>query len=508
MDDYNALYTYLDFSGYENIDGYKFYKDIFPDCEESGKMHIDYSHPNAIYLYNDEERGRLRRRIMLKDSWEDDYISFIESNTLTLCSGLMYRGRANKLENAQQMNALIFDIDGVGEEEFKIMEARWDVEPGAYRSIPRPTYTVMSGSGLHLYYVFKEPIDLYPNIKTQLKSMKYDLTFSMWEYGETSKEETIQYQSINQSFRMPGSYNCKEKEKKRVEAFKTGEHITIDYLNQYVIDPKNRVDIEKAFKPTEITRKEAQEKYPDWYKRVVEPQIERRRLEEELQKDNLTKEKRAKVKEALVNIRRTIRDNSKNRWLIENKVNGNDPYALYHWWIGESKNVKNGKKRDIKRHIKGGHRYYFLMCMAIYAIKCGVPRKKLKEDMENIFDEIAAIPHKNPLTKDDLRSALEAYNIEYCDTSINEINYWTGVGIEKNKRNGRTQKRHLEIIRGDKKEMKEMGKAFKNPEGRPKGKSKQKDIIENYRKNNPNATAKECIVDTGVSRSTVYRWWE
>ena len=54
--------------------------------------------------------------------------------------------------------------------------------------------------------------------------------------------------------------------------------------------------------------------------------------------------------------------------------------------------------------------------------------------------------------------------------------------------------------------MKERGKAFKNPEGRPKGKSKQKDLVDKYRKNNPDATIKECIEDTGINRSTVYRW--
>ena len=507
MSDYMDVYYYLDISGYENIDGYDFYKDIFPECEDSGTMHMDYSHPNAVYLYYDNDCERLRRRIMLKDTWEEDYLSFVEGNKLTLCSGLMYRGRANKLENAQQMNALIFDIDGVGLDEFKIIEGRWDIKGGLYRSIPRPTYTVLSGTGLHLYYVFEEPITLYPNIKTQLKSMKYDLTFVMWEYGETSKEETIQYQSLNQSFRMPGSYNCKEKEKKRVEAFRTGERVTLDYLNQYVVDPNNKVDIEKPFKPTEITRKEAQEKYPEWYARVVEPQIERRRLERELQKDTLTKEQISDIRERLTGIKRQIRDTAKNRWMIEDKVKGSDPYALYHWWIGKSDKVKNGEKADIKRRIKGGHRYYFLMCMAIYAVKCGVPREKLKKDMEEIFVQIANIPHKNPLTKDDMKSALEAYNIEYCDTSIKEINYWTGVEIEKNKRNGRSQKRHLEIIRGDKRDMKERGKAFKNPEGRPKGKSKQKDLVDKYRKNNPDATIKECIEETGINRSTVYRWW-
>lgn len=507
MSDYSELFNYMRDAGYENVNGYEFYQDIFPNCEESGSYHSDYSRPNAIYLYFDKERQRLRRRIMLKDTWQDDYMEYVEENPLTLCSGLMYRGRANKLNNAQQINALIFDLDGVGQAEFKVMEARWGVESGAYRSIPRPTYTVLSGTGIHLYYVFEEPIALYPNIKTQLKSMKYDLTFSIWEYGETSSEETIQYQSINQSFRMPGSYNEKQAERKRLEAFRTGERVRIDYLNKYVVDPKNRVDIEKPFKPTQTTRKEAQEKYPDWYERVISPQIEKRRIEEELQSSKVNSKKRVELEHHLAELRSLIRRNTKRRWLIEDKVNGDDPYALYHWWIGRSAKVKSGEKPDIKRLIKGGHRYYFLMCMAIYAAKCNVPRAKLVTDMKDIFGQIASIPHKNPLTEADMHSALEAYNKEYYDTSLKEINYWTGVGIEKNKRNGRSQKRHLEIIRADKRDMKESGRAFKNPEGRPRGKSKQRNQIEAYRRQRPDATPQQCMTDTKISKNTVYKWW-
>ena len=47
---------------------------------------------------------------MLDDVWEQDYMEFVEQNPLTLCSGLAYRGMANKLKNAQRMNALIFDL--------------------------------------------------------------------------------------------------------------------------------------------------------------------------------------------------------------------------------------------------------------------------------------------------------------------------------------------------------------------------------------------------------------
>ncbi len=60
-----------------------------------------------------------------------------------------------------------------------------------------------------MYYVFDNPIDLFPNIKLQLKAYKYALTFNIWCYKETSKEKETQYQSINQSFRMVGSINEK-----------------------------------------------------------------------------------------------------------------------------------------------------------------------------------------------------------------------------------------------------------------------------------------------------------
>ncbi len=177
------------------------------------------------------------------------------------------------------------------------------------RRLPMPTFLVLSGTGLHIYYVFQQPIDLYPNIKIQLKSLKYDLTFRMWEYGGTSQVKSIQYQSINQPFRMVGSVN--DKHGTELVAFRTGERVTLDYLNAYA-KLENRVDVNKPFSPSKMTRAEAREAYPEWYERVV-----------------VKGEKKRK------------------QWDIAGKVHGDDPYALYHWWL-----------RQIGE-IKGGHRVFF-----------------------------------------------------------------------------------------------------------------------------------------------------
>lgn len=86
LDDYSELLTYMDVQGYSHVVGYDFYLEIFPDCEQSGEMHTDYSHPNAVYLDYDPVKGKLRRRLMLKDTWEDDYMEYVEENQMTLCS--------------------------------------------------------------------------------------------------------------------------------------------------------------------------------------------------------------------------------------------------------------------------------------------------------------------------------------------------------------------------------------------------------------------------------------
>ena len=77
-----------------------------------------------------------------------------KKNYLTLCSGLVYRGRSNKLEHAQRMNALIFDLDGVGLGELRNLFLRFGGDPEKLRRLPMPTFLVLSGTGLHCVLLF------------------------------------------------------------------------------------------------------------------------------------------------------------------------------------------------------------------------------------------------------------------------------------------------------------------------------------------------------------------
>ena len=91
MSDYTDVIDLLK-SEYVEYSGFDFYNYIFPENENAGELHTDYSMPNAIYLYHDVRdegtRRRMRRRVMLKDCWEADYKEYVENNPMTLCSGL------------------------------------------------------------------------------------------------------------------------------------------------------------------------------------------------------------------------------------------------------------------------------------------------------------------------------------------------------------------------------------------------------------------------------------
>ena len=125
---------------YVEVKGEEFYRYIFPNNQDEGEMPADYSKPNAIYLYKDSKdegtERKLRRRIMLNDTWEEDYKEFVENNPMTLCSGLAYRGRVNRLEYAQNMNALVFDLDAVGKNELMNLFSRIGKKPGL-RTLPQ-----------------------------------------------------------------------------------------------------------------------------------------------------------------------------------------------------------------------------------------------------------------------------------------------------------------------------------------------------------------------------------
>lgn len=119
------------------------------------------------------------------------------------------------------------------------------------------------------------------------------------------------------------------------------------------------------------------------------------------------------------------------------------------------------------------------------------------------YEELRKVEHDNPLTQEDIRSALEIYSKEYYNFTIADIEKLTDIRIERNKRNGRKQSQHVKVMNAIRDVLYPDGE-WREKGGRP---SVEQTVI-NYIQQNPTAKPKEIIEGTGLSRNTVYKYYK
>lgn len=396
---------------------------------------------NPLGYWKDSHTQKGHYRIMFDDTFEDTLRELQEAD-FAIINGVSYFGRKNLQASANKMYALIFDLDGVTDSSLN------NFMSGAIRAeaYPVPNYIALSGHGVHLYYLFEDPVPLYPNIKIQLKNLKYALTEKLWnEY--TSKEKKIQYQGINQGFRPIGGKT--KIDGVRVRAFRVNYHpFTLSQLCDYVSD-EYRIDESKLYKESTMTLDQAQKKYPEWYqKRVVEG------------------------------------DSTRGHWTCKRD--------LYDWW-----------KRQIRVGASFHHRYFNIMCLAIYAVKSGISEEELRSDAMGLIPFMNDIYPEESFTEVDVESALECYDERYCTFPIDDISKLSGIQIKKNKRNGRKQAVHLQRARAVQMIDYPDGE-WRNKEGRP---DRRAEVIQ-WRSDHPEGIKADCIRDLKIDRKTVSKYWD
>lgn len=390
---------------FEEVHYMDFYRDIFPvgSFEERGEY--EDGKYNGIAIAIEKGSKRAKRRTITDDL--DTIADMAGSNDFCLMSPISYAGKSRKSSNARFMYALAIDLDGMTERK------HWDffmeqINRGHEMlqfvwGLPRPTYLVSSGSGIHIYYVFKQPIPMFKNIVEELEKLKRRLTWQAWTQGASSLHDKVQYESLFQGFRVVGTIT---KDGGRCRAFSVGEKVTVEYLNKFV--PEDHRAVSFVYK-SDLLLQDAKKKYPEWYQRRI---VEKR---------------------------------PRNTWTCKK--------AVYDWWI-----------RKLKEGAEQGHRYWCIMTLATYAQKCGVPRETLEEDAYGLIPFMNT--KGDEFTEDDVMHALEAYTDSYVTYPIDTIVWRTGIQIEKNKRNFRKQALHLERARAVQNIDYPCGE-WRNKEGRP-----------------------------------------
>lgn len=438
---------------YKEVAPKYFYRQIFQHHLDKKGAFTKGKYVGIACEITKEKKGKktvVKRHTITDDL--DTIDDLLKSENFIIISPISYIGKSRKTENATRMYAFAIEIDDLRVSDdgrpvgLNDLLHHFDIE-----LLPTPNYIICSGNGVHLYYVFEQPLILFDNVKKSLDAFKKALTPYFWNQYVTKdyKIENIQFESPFQGFRMAGGVT---KKGDRTRIFEISTHpIAIEELNRYAVKyGKKECQIDIAYE-SELTLAEAKEAYPEWYER------------------------------------RIVNKQKKGTWECKRD--------LYDWW-----------KRRITEGASVGHRYYCLLMLSIYAIKCGrnVSEEELIEDAYSFLDKFDEMSENeiNRFTDEDVMDALQGYyDKDLVTYPINSIVYRSGIPIEKNKRNFRKQAIHIKYMNNQRAFKVEMGECTNG--GRPD----KRQIVQSWRLEHPGGRKIECERDTGLSRHTVLKWW-
>lgn len=456
---YKAKNDYLS-ERFRELTPAEFYKAIFPPetLEKKGDDSYRASNPIFSYKVRDGEKVYFQNQIVFADTF-DESLKLTEKNDLALCAMITYSGRKKSAKNAYKCMGFCIDLDGVGVKQLENLfgQVEW------LEKVPWPTYIANSGHGVHVYYIFQVAVPLYPQVVQHLQNLKRGLTELVWNRETSSyKPKERQYQGIYQSFRMPGSRTKlgqgNSRNKYLVKVWKVGKPCSLEYLNGFV-EKKYRCPVNPDYSSWDwadeghYTLEECRLLYPDWYEK------------------------------------RIIKGEPTGQW----KCNR----GLYDWWLNKIQEGKNAKD---------GNRFFCIAFLYVYGIKCMIDKSLIDADAMELldpFNDLTKEGSDNHFTMEDIHAAAKWYDRRFAKITRGFIEFKTGIIIPTARRNGRPQKLHVKLMSATRDVLHPDGE-WRNRDGRPDKKA----VVKEWRAANPYGSKADCIRATGLTKPTVYKWWD
>lgn len=417
------------------------------------------------------------------------------------------------LRRQRTLNGICIDVDGA-----EFVDGKHPVEGETLESLLgmlptelTPSYICLTGNGVHLWYVFDSPVQTFSRNTVRQRKLRALSTGLYRVYGallDSYDAEPDEYcASLNHCFRAPGSLTksgdvvrcfCPEASLFRHSTVSAVElSRTVASILGTEFSPDNVLsEGDAAYK----TRIEIERDHQAWIEQRLNTPATESQLEfiRSLEEEGLVKpsEMEGIGDISLLDAQNLIKKALNRREEGGKRVGNLNDYSAWtqrpHWLIaGETGGVYNTIFTNITR-VKPGNRYNSLHMLAGVAYMMVKPEKTLASLTEDFMGLLKTPWAKagRPLTERDVKNALLGYNPDNRQT-INSVIRTLGFNPfgEPAKRNGRTREQHLAMI-AEKRTSEAVGEMVR------------------ALKEQPGARKIDVIRATGLSKATVYKYWE
>ena len=140
---------------FEEVKPKEFYRAVFPEGSFERAGHFEDGKANGIITI--VENDKAKNRIVFDDL---SVIDEVKGAEFAVMSPVAYSGRNRTAANARWLYGIAIDLDGV-----EMPQLRDVFHQMNHDIIPKCTYCINSGHGLHLYYLLEKPVPLYKHLQ-------------------------------------------------------------------------------------------------------------------------------------------------------------------------------------------------------------------------------------------------------------------------------------------------------------------------------------------------------
>lgn len=449
----------------ERVDCDTFYQDyLFRELYE-GTLPEDYK---VMLTEYDAEASQKVHKVDV-----DEIQDYLHLDDVALSPCLFHcNWRRKKLLN--YVSAFVLDIDKLRPKQLQRFFKLFDEG-----RLLRPTFIANSGSGVHFYYMLDQMLrcDSVQNeannlIATEIYRCLYD------DVIKKEKWRDAQRHWLGQDYRV---VNSKTKLHQTSQIFKVGDLYTVEQLIEHYdikINPNKHYATKSMIKYASGIAKNLQIEPPDFTN-----------AKKTYDFITIHKDEAYQVREA------------RRRERAEKQKGKKKPKRPVTWY----KNTLH----YMQDHTQEGFRFSSMKALAIIAFKEKVPRDVFLHDIRELAAYWETFDWKgDKFNQRNVEAIVRLYDkaAQYSNTSSETLEEWLGYEFKRIgvKRNGLSQKEHLEEARAIRDiRMNRQGKDWREGNGR---KSKCQ-IVSEWREAHPDGRKADCIRETGLTKPTVYKWW-